>query len=148
MKAATELLRGFVENVYITRFYAAIRTLRRSDLACINYAEVDFAKDYVFDHASLWHETKGALAFLRWLLPVRPCCWNAAHSRLPEELTFADDPMQRLASLDRQAELVTRIDDASSKVLIAPRKDRHGKSIEPGPSGGESTIGFAIQASS
>jgi tetratricopeptide (TPR) repeat protein len=133
VKAATELRRGFVENVYIAEILCG-----NPDPAPlpiwhgINYAEVDFAKDYIADHGPLWRETKGAVPFLRWLFTCSAVLMErGALLACREELTFADDPMQRRASLDRQAELVARIDDASSKALIAPRKDRHGKLIEP-----------------
>ncbi len=132
-QAATSLRRGFVANGYIAEMLLGNpeprpHTIWHSD----NFAEADYAGEYVSRHGDLWERNPFAIKFINWLYHHSAVLSERAKIvACQEELLWEQNVEKRKALIERENEAVSRIDDALSKRIIQKREDRNGRSIFP-----------------
>ncbi len=131
--AATSLRHGFVENGYIAEILCG--NPNPMPLAIwhgSSFADPDLAQDYVSRYGDLWHRTRDALAFLRWLhTHPKVMAERAAILEWKEALLWEHDYERRRRIIEREKAAARRIDDVLSEEIVVARTDRGGRSVFP-----------------
>lgn len=133
VEAATSLRRGGVANGYIAEMLLGNpaprpRPIWHSD----NFAEADYAGEYVSRHGDLWERNPFAIKFLNWLYHHSDVLTERAKIvACQEELLWERDVEKRKALIERENEATAKIDDTLSKCIIKRREDRNGRTIFP-----------------
>ena len=133
MEAATSLRQGFVDNGYIAE--ALCGNQKPQPLAMwhnSSWGMPEEAMDYVLGGGQLWHQTRNAIAFLRWLyLHPRVMAERAGILQWQEALQWEQDPRRR-SSLSSEAHVLREaIDDRLSEEIIVERTDPYGQAVLP-----------------
>ena len=131
--AATSLRHGFVENGYIAEILCGnpnpmpLAIWRGS-----SFAAPDLAQDYVSQYGDLWHRTRDALAFLRWLhTHPKVMAERAAVLEWKEALLWEHDYERRGRIIEGEEAAAKRIDDGLSEEIVAARTNRSGRPVFP-----------------
>ena len=131
--AVTSLRHGFVENGYVAEILCGnpdptpLAVWRGS-----SFADPDLAQDYVSRYGDLWHRTRGALAFLRWLhTHPKVMAERAAVLEWREALLRERDYELRGRIIEREEAAARRIDDGLSEEIVVTRTDRSGRPVLP-----------------
>lgn len=131
--AATQLRRAFAANLYIAEMLCG-----HPDPAPLsiwhgsNYAMPELARDYVRDYGKLWGDTCDALPFLHWLYHhPKAMAERAALLACREQLEWERDVAKRQQILNREQDLLMRIDDKISEEIVAMRSTHDGRPVYP-----------------
>ena len=96
------------------------------------FADPDLAQDYVSRYGDLWHRTRGAPAFLRWLhTHPKVMAERAAVLEWREALLRERDYERRGRIVEREEAAAKRIDDGLSEEIVVTRTDRSGRPVLP-----------------
>ncbi|MDW5317181.1 hypothetical protein [Rhizobium sp. PL01] len=133
VSAATSLRQGFVANGYIAEMLCG--NPDPMPLAIwhgTNMAEPETARDYLEHCGDLWQNTRGAIAFVRWLhMHPKVLIERARVLECQEALLWEHDPVRRRTILDREEAARGRIDDTLSNEIVHDRTDLHGRQVSP-----------------
>ena len=133
VEAATSLRLGFVNNGYIAE--ALCGNAQPPPIGIwhgSSWSEPDLAIDYALDQGRLWHQTRNAIAFLRWLhMHPRVMAERADILQWSEALLWEQDATRRELFSDRETAARLAIDDRLSKEIVIERTDRFGQTVLP-----------------
>ena len=131
VEAATSLRLGFVANGYIAEILCGNPDPAPMGIShWMGFDGPDPAKDYVSSCGRLWHRTRDAIAFLRWL-HTHPLVMfeRAAVLQWREALLWEYEPERRQKIHEAEIAQVARIDDELSKEIVIDRADREGRMV-------------------
>ena len=97
-----------------------------------SFAAPDLAQDYVSQYGDLWHRTRDATAFLRWLhTHPKVMAERAAVLEWKEALLWEHDSERRGRIIEREEAAAKRIDDGLSEEIVVARTNRSGHPVFP-----------------
>lgn len=133
VKAATALRHGFSANSYIAEMLCG--NFNPMPLAIwhgTNFSEPETATDYIEMYGELWVRSPDALAFVRWLFNHSSIMSERASlMKCSEDLFSERDFDVRGQILDRQRQLLNKIDHQLSAKIVKKVKGRQGQEIWP-----------------
>ncbi len=133
VEAATSLRRGFVANGYIAQALLGVPDPRPLSIwHTDNFAEADYADEYLSRHGDLWEKTPEAISFVNWLYHHSQVLIERAEIlSCQEELLWEQDGEKRNELIEREHMALKKIDDTLSKRIIQKWRQRDGRKIYP-----------------
>jgi len=131
--AATALRHGFSTNSYIAEILGGnFHPQRLAIWHGSDIAEPEMAANYIEMYGELWFRSPEALAFVRWLFNHSDImAERASLMKCSEGLFWEHDFDARKCIIDRQHQLLERIDHTLSAEIVKKVKDRQGNEIWP-----------------
>ncbi|MDE0242652.1 MAG: tetratricopeptide repeat protein [bacterium] len=133
VESATSLRLGFVANGYIAEALCGNpRPLPVGIWHGNSWSGPDVAIDYASDLGKLWHQSRNAVAFLRWLhTHPKVMAERAGILQWREALRWERDATRRASITDRELAAWRGIDDRLSAEIVVERIDRFGQPVFP-----------------